>query len=455
MARLTFVGAAGTVTGSKHLIETNGQRFFVDCGMYQGPAAVTKLNLDPLPVAPADVEAVVVTHGHIDHTGYLPKFVKDGFKGSIYCTPATAAVIEIVLTDAAGLQAHLNDHARRHGGGHGIADVPETPLYDMDDVTATLALLKTVPLHTPFTVCGATMSYRNAGHIIGSAFVDMMVENRHVIFSGDLGRYGRPLLYDPEDLDSADVVVCESTYGDRVHPPDPLGALQDALHAALTRGGPIVIPAFAVERTQDLLLAIGTLQGRDERIAMLPVHVDSPMAIKVDAVFAKFPDVYRPIPNSAAAPFGCRNVTLHVTTDESKTLNTLQGPAVIISASGMASGGRILHHIRNQVGNPKATILFVGFQGPGTLGSILVGGAKTIKMYGEIIPVQAAIANLAGYSAHADKNELLRWLGTLKNKPTMYAVHGDPDAVTAFDVTVKTQLGFNAIAAVRGNSVDL
>jgi metallo-beta-lactamase family protein len=418
--------------------------------MFQGKANVTALNDVPLPIPATQIEAVVVTHGHIDHVGYLPKLVKDGFKGTIHCTPATAAIIDIVLEDAANLQTYLH----KHGHDREAPNAPP-PFYDQANVAATLPLIQTHELHAPFEVCGATITYKNAGHILGSAFIDMALEGKRFIFSGDLGRYGRPLLFDPEDLDRADAIVCESTYGDRVHPPDPLGDLKSALDAALVRGGPIVIPAFAVERTQDLLLAIGTLQKTDAGIAGLSVHVDSPMAIKVDAVFTNFPDAYRPVANTAAAPFGCHDVTLHVTTDESKALNTLNAPAIVISASGMASGGRILHHLHNQMSNPKATILFCGFQGPGTLGNLLVHGAQSVRIFGDDLPVRAAIVNLSGYSAHADQNELLRWLGTLKNKPTMYAVHGDPDVVAVFIKVVQEKLGFTTVAGARGTTVEL
>jgi metallo-beta-lactamase family protein len=452
MAQLTFIGAAGTVTGSKHLVQTaSGHRFLVDCGMFQGPASVTQLNDAPLPVPPAEIEAVVVTHGHIDHVGYLPKIVKDGFKGTIYCTPPTAALIEIVLDDAAGLQTEVHHHHDHQQG----RPVTPPPLYDQGDVDATLKLLKTVPLHAPFDVCGATVTYKNAGHIIGSAFADMSLDGKRVVFSGDLGRYGRPLLFDPENLETADVVVCESTYGDRLHPPDPLGDLQKALGAALARGGPIIIPAFAVERTQDLLLAIATLQRSDAQIASLPVHVDSPMSIKVDGVFEKFPDAYRPLQNSADALFGCRNVTLHVTSDDSKKLNSLNTPAIVIASSGMLSGGRILFHVHSQISNSRATVIFCGFQSPGTLGNLLVNGAHSIRIFGDELTVQATIVNLSGYSAHADQNELLRWLGTLGNKPTLYAVHGDPRVVTTFDSVVSQRLGLKTVAGTRGTTVEL
>jgi metallo-beta-lactamase family protein len=450
MAELTFVGAAGTVTGSKHLVSTGGKHFYVDCGLFQGPKDIDALNQVGLPIPPSQTDAIVITHGHLDHVGYLPKIVHDGFRGPIYCTPATSGVMEIVLEDAAHLQEHLTQR-----GFHHEAATKLPPFYTDDDVAATLKLVKTVPLETDFTIGGATLRYHEAGHILGSAFIDAQIEGRRVIFSGDVGRYGRPLLYDPAPLESADVVVCETTYGDRNHPPDALGALGAALAAGIARGGTIVIPAFAVERTQDILLAIGTLQDRDPQIAATPVHLDSPMAIKVDALFAGYPDAHRPITDTPDRPFGCRNLTVHVTTDESKQLNDLRGPAIVISSSGMASGGRILHHLHNHLSDPKSTILFCGFQGSGTLGNLLVHGIPHIRIFGDDLVVNAAIVNLTGYSAHADQSELLRWLGTLKNKPHLYGVHGDPPSTAAFCTAVEAKLGFTAAAGVRGTTVTL
>jgi metallo-beta-lactamase family protein len=327
--------------------------------------------------------------------------------------------------------------------------------YDEADVAATLPLLRTIPLETDFEVAGAIMRYHNAGHILGSAFVDAHVESKRVIFSGDLGRYGRPLLYDPAPLETADVVVCETTYGDRDHPPDALGEFERILTEGVQRGGTIVIPAFAVERTQDILYAIGQIQGRNAALAGVPVHVDSPMAIKVDALFARYPDAHRPVIDTPAQPLGCSNVTVHVTTDESKALNNLTGPAIIIASSGMASGGRILHHLHNHVSDPRATIVFPGYQGPGTLGNLMVHGATTVKIFGDTLPVHAAVVNPTGYSAHADRGELLRWLGTLSTKPRLYAVHGDPPVATAFVATVREKLGFDAAVAARGTTVTL
>jgi metallo-beta-lactamase family protein len=449
VAELTFVGAAGTVTGSKHLLAFGGKHVYVDCGMFQGTRETQALNDVPLPVPPAQTDAIVITHGHIDHVGYLPKIVHDGFRGPIYCTPATSGLIEIVLEDAAHLQQHLTQRGFQH------EQHAPPPFYDDADVQATLKLLQTVPLETDFAVLGATVRYHNAAHILGSAFADVHVDGKRVIFSGDLGRYGRPLLYDPEPLDTADVVICESTYGDRNHPPDALGDFEKILLDGIARGGTIVIPAFAVERTQDILLSIGVLQGRDPQIAATPVHVDSPMAIKVDALFARYPDAHKPFIDTPDEPFGCRNVTVHVTTDESKQLNDLQGPAIVIASSGMATGGRILHHLHNHIPDPRSTIVFAGFQGPGTLGNILVHGAKTVKIYGDVLDVRATIVNPTGYSAHADQTELLRWLGTLKTKPQLYAVHGEPVSATVFAGLAHEKLGFSASVAARGETVTL
>lgn len=452
MADITFIGAAGTVTGSKHLVSTGGKHFLIDCGLFQGVVDVRALNDVPLPVPAAQIAAVIVTHGHLDHVGYLPKLVHDGFTGPIYCTPPTQPLMEIVLEDSAHLQDMLHKRGFQHERPHGLP-----AYYNADDVQRTMRLVQTVPYAQSFDVAGvAKATYHNAGHIIGSAFVDVALEGKHAVFSGDLGRYDRPLMYDPDPLVPADALVCESTYGDRVHPPDALGDLKDALEIGMARGGPIVIPAFSVERTQDMLLAIATLQKSDPKIAALPVHLDSPMAIKVDALFEQFPDAHKPVPgDSPRTPFGLQHLTVHVTTEESKQLNTLKGPFAVISASGMAAGGRILHHLHRALPDPTATIVFTGYQGAGTLGYLLVHDAHTIHLLGDALPVRAKIVALAGFSAHADRNDLKRWLATCPTKPHLYAVHGEAESAAALAALADTAFGWKTDVAKRGTTVTI
>ena len=452
MAELTFIGAAGIVTGSKHLLTVGGKHILVDCGMFQGVASVTALNGIPLPVPADDIDAVIVTHGHLDHVGYLPKLIHDGFSGPIFCTPPTVGVMQIVLDDSAHLQQELQERGFEH-------QRPYSPpmYYDQRDVDRTMKRTQPVALHQAFDVAGVLKAtYFDAGHIIGSAFVALEFEDKRVVFSGDLGRYDRPLLFDPEPMGAATDLVCESTYANQVHPPEPIDALGSALLAGIARGGAIVIPAFAVERSQDILLAIATLQTRDAQIANLPVHLDSPMAEKVDELFERFPDAHRQIPgDSKATPFGIRDFTMHVTTDESKALNTITGPHVIVSASGMASGGRILHHLHNNLADPKATIIFPGYQSLGTLGYILTHGAKRVTLYNDTLPVNAAIVHLSGFSAHADRNELHRWLQTCTTTPHLYAVHGEAPSAAALAAMARGVFGWKADVAYRGTTVTL
>lgn len=450
MPELTFVGAAGTVTGSKHLLTSNGRHIFIDCGLFQGTADITALNSVPLPVRPSEVEAVVVTHGHIDHVGYLPKLVHDGFRGTIYATPATRALMNIVLEDAVNLQTHLHQRGMHH------EHYAPPPFYGEADVQKTIQLTQPIALETPFAVAGMQAVYKNAAHIIGSAFVELQVAGRTIAFSGDLGRYGRTLLYDPAPIGAADTLVCESTYGDRVHPPDALGMLEKTLLAGIARGGAIVIPAFAVERSQELLLSIGQLQRRNPDIAKVPVFLDSPMAAQVDQLFERFPDAHKPIPfDGDGTPFGCGNLTIAIETEQSKAINHVRGPHIIVSASGMAAGGRVLHHIYNHVSDPHATLLFVGFQSAGTLGFYLTHGAETIRIFGDTLPVHAAMAQISGYSAHADRDEIARWFDTCTGKPRFFAVHGDPVSAQSLCDLVRTKYNWVANVAARGTTVSV
>ena len=446
MAELTFVGAAGTVTGSKHLLTHGDRSLLVDCGLYQGPPAIEALNRARLPIRPATIDAIVITHGHLDHVGYLPKIVRDGFDGPIYCTPATADVMEIVLEDAARIQEHLRDRGFHQERAHGLP-----PFYDRDDVSRALGLVKPVVAGAEFSAAGATARYHEAGHIIGAAFVEFLIDGKRVVFSGDLGRYDRLLLRDPEPLGAADFVVCEATYGDRLHPLLPLDALETALLEAIRRGGPIVIPAFAVERSQEVLRALGVLQERNPAVARLPVHLDSPMAIGVDRLFARHPTAHKPLAN--VATFGCRNLSLHVTSDDSKALNHLEGAAVIVASSGMASGGRVLYHLHRLLRDPRATIAFVGYQAIGTLGRKLVEGTDRARIFGDVVPVRASVVEVGGFSAHADQGDLLRWLATAPNKPHISLVHAEPPAAATFATLVSERLGMQATVAQRGDVV--
>ena len=450
MAELTFVGAAGTVTGSKHLVTTAGKHFFIDCGLFQGPREVEALNHAPLPIAPVNLDGIVITHGHLDHVGYLPKIVRDGYRGPIYCTPPTADVIEIVLEDAAHLQRQMHDRGFHHERSHGLA-----PFFTDADVHATLRQLEPIPLETDFTLAGASLRYHNAGHIIGAAYVAMECEGRRTIFSGDVGRYGTALLADPSALDHADTVLCESTYGNRIHPADSLESLRTTLLAGIERGGPLLMPTFALERAQDLLVAIGELQRSEPRIAALPVHLDSPMAIKVDAVFARYPNAWKASPEWRDFPFGCRNVTLDVTPEQSKTINDLRMPAIVIASSGMATGGRILHHLHRHLCNPSATIVFPGYQVHGTLGRLLIDGASPVRIFGDLLTVRATVVHLPGFSAHADQSEILRWLAPLGSKDVRaYLVHGEPGSIAAL-AALLNERGFIARGGQRGETVAL
>lgn len=450
MVELTFIGAAGTVTGSKHLLTANGRHVLIDCGLFQGTKDIVSLNSIPLPVKARDIAAVIITHGHIDHVGYLPKLVRDGFRGPIYATPATRALMRIVLEDAANLQAHL--HAR---GLHEESYAPPA-FYDEANVQETIQQTKATPLETAFDVAGFQTVFRNAAHIIGSAFAELHIAGDSIVFSGDMGRYNRTLLYDPQPIGQANALICESTYGDRVHPPDALGELEDTLTKAIARGGAIVIPAFAVERSQEILLSIGQLQRKNPTIASVPVFLDSPMASQVDDLFERFPDAHKPIPyDGPATPFGCQHLTVAVETEQSKAINHVKGPHIIVSASGMATGGRVLHHLYNHVSDPRSTILFVGYQSAGGLGFFLTHRAQTIRIFGDTLPVHATIGQISGYSAHADRNEIQQWLETCTGKPTFYAVHGDPVAAQALCDLVRTKYEWTANVAARGTTVSV
>jgi metallo-beta-lactamase family protein len=437
------------VTGSKHLLETQvGTRVLLDCGLYQGLPELEERNWTPPPVDPRHLDAVFLSHAHLDHCGYLPALCAQGFRGPIYCTSATADVAELVLRDAAGLQEDEARRARRHPERH----LHATPLYtdsDVDKVANQFVRIAYGEQRSDVRSC--SLCLRDAGHILGSAIMEIECDGRRLVFSGDLGRYGRPLLHDPTPIAHADAVLCESTYGDRLHPPDdPRDDLGKVISAALARRGVLVIPSFAVGRTQEILYAIAQLQAAGA-MGDVPIYVDSPMAIAADRIMERHPEALR---FDLRARFGRNDDSIgarHVTNVEdaanSRALNDIQSDAIIIASSGMASGGRILHHLRNRLPRPQDTICFVGFQSPGTLGQQLLNGHKEVRIFGIPIPVRAAIAHVDGFSAHADREELLRWFGGFVDRPRTFIVHADPAAARALAAAVAARYGLVASPA--------
>ena len=453
---LTFLGGAGTVTGSKTLLETDTGRILVDCGLFQGRKKLRLQNWDPLPVPAASIDAVVLTHAHIDHCGYLPRLVKQGFSGPVYCTPGTRRLAEIVLPDCGYLQEEEADFANRKGYSK---HSPALPLYTRDEAVDSLTQLETVSFDSVHELIpGVRVSWRRAGHILGAASVDIRLTEpeRHIVFSGDLGRSTHPLLLPPAPIAAADVVVTESTYGDENHPEtDPREAISKVVNRAARMGGVVLIPAFAVDRTEIVLWYLDQLVA-DKQVPDLPVFVDSPMASRALEVYrsealAASPEI-RPQFHGQDL-FKSLNITETRSVDDSKQLNARRGPMVIVSASGMATGGRIIHHLANRIGNDDNSVLLVGFQAPGTRGDALGSGAHQVKMFGHYYPVRAQVKSIA-LSAHADQNELVEWVSTCSSRPdTIYVNHGEQSASKELAEVLGRRLGLNAIAPVQGERV--
>lgn len=433
----------------------------LDCGLFQGMKALRQRNWEMPAFDPAEVDAVILSHAHIDHSGYLPVLVQRGFAGRIYCTAATAALVGLLLPDAAYLQEEEAARANRHGYAK---HKPALPLYTVDEAHRTLELLTPRVYHAPFQVVdGISAAFARAGHILGSASVTVTVEALpnpvRIAFSGDLGRWGRPILRDPEPIREADVLLSEATYGDRAHGPDVDGDLSRVVRACAKRGGALLIPAFAVGRTQELLWRLRTLEDAGE-IPILPVYVDSPMAIDATELYLEHTEEHDEEARRQFSGDGGRLRTKVFgtarTPSESKALNDVRGPVIIISASGMATGGRILHHLRLRLPDRRTTVLMSGFQGAGTRGRALQDGVETIRIHGQEIQVKATIETLDGMSAHADRNELLRWFGEFESRPRRtFLVHAEPRAAVAFRDAVTTELGWDVSVAADGRSVDL
>ena len=434
MSSITFLGAAGTVTGSRFLLEHDGQRVLIDCGMFQGRKDLRLRNWEPWPIDPKSIDAVVLTHAHIDHTGGLPRLVSEGYRGPVYSTSGTRDLCGILLPDSARIQEEEARYANKRGYSK---HSPALPLYTEQDAFAALRLFESFGYDkTRSILSGISLRFQRAGHILGSAICvfELATSKQRLVFTGDLGRYDAPILRDPEPIDHATVLVAESTYGDREHGEhDPMGALADAVNDTVKQGGVLVVPAFAVGRTQDILYRLGMLE-REKRIPELPVFVDSPMACDATPLYLAHAHEHdfemRAILDEGFAPLRTANTRFVTAAKESKAINTFRGPGVIISASGMATGGRVLHHLKQRLTHERNTVLFVGYQSEGTRGRRLVEGEKEIKLLGEVVPVRAKVLNISGFSAHADWHEMLRWMEGFTTPPKQtLLVHGEASAL--------------------------
>jgi metallo-beta-lactamase family protein len=442
---LTFLGAAGTVTGSKHLLEYGDTRILVDCGLFQGLKELRLRNWAPFPIPAAEIHAVILTHAHLDHCGYLPRLVAEGFRGRVFCTPGTRDLCTLVLPDSAHIQEEDARQANRHGYSK---HSPALPLYTEVDAARALAQLQPVGYDRRVPVApGIEVEFINAGHLLGSAYARVTVGAQSILFGGDLGRYGRPILPDPRPVAQADFLLLESTYGDRLHAADDNGArLAGIVTDVAHRGGRLIIPSFAIGRVEEVLYWLKRLE-QERRIPVLPVYVDSPMAASALQFYAKrSPELELDLPPSAARDlsyFSTTRMTTVASIQQSKALTASSEPAIIIAASGMATGGRVLHHLEAALPDPRNTVLFVGYQAAGTRGRQLCDGATAVKLHGRFIHVGARVERLDSMSAHADAGEIMRWLSGFTATPSMtYLVHGEPAGLEALEQRIVSERGW-------------
>ena len=464
MAKLTFLGAAGTVTGSKYLVEAAGKRLLIDCGIFQGPPELSDRNYKPLSVDPASIDYLVLTHAHLDHTGWLPVLVRSGYKGPIFANPATIDLTTILLKDAAHIQEEDTLHAQK--GKYSRHANPEA-LYTTDDIDPVLNLLRPVPRRGPFDISPQFhfVAY-DAGHILGSTSLELTItegsKRTVVVFSGDIGRYGQPILNEPSTPKSnADVLLCESTYGDREHAEgDPAQLLADIVNRVVKRGGAIIIPSFAIGRTQTFMYYLRELEDQ-QRIPRVPVYVDSPMALSATDLYLKYHEDHdleftREEADGKGDPLNVHEFHLTKTAEESKSINAVKTPCIIVSASGMVSGGRVMHHLAQRLPDARNAVILAGFQAEGTRGRALQEGAKSLKLFGQDIAVSAEIIQMGQLSAHAGKSELLRWLGALPSGPKqIYLTHGEPAAAQALQTAITEKFHWKAAVARYLDTVDL
>jgi metallo-beta-lactamase family protein len=460
MASLTFLGAARTVTGSKYLLEVDGYRVLVDCGQFQGLKDLRRRNWAPLPIHPASIHAVVLTHAHIDHSGLLPRLVANGFHGPIFCTPGTADLCSLVLPDAGRLQ---EEDARLANRQRFSKHQPALPLFTERDAHTALGHLHTIDFDAAFEVVpGIQAEYRHAGHLLGSAFVRLsrVAHGKgRVLFGGDLGRYGRPILPDPRPALDAETLLLESTYGDRTHPDaDDAARLEQVIEETTARGGRVIVPAFAVGRAEEVLYWIKTLEDSG-RLKPIPVYLDSPMAVSALTFYGQHDqELDRDVQSGTGTflAFSPRHFRAVSSARESRAVVAGHGPAIVIAASGMATGGRVLHHLAACLPDARNTILFVGYQAAGTRGRALVEGARAIKIHGSMVAVAARIEKLDSMSAHADAGEIVRWLRTFSAPPDRtYLVHGEPVAQEALQRTIAQTLGWTVQIPHHGERVEV
>lgn len=450
---IQFLGATNTVTGSKYLVGTGEKRYLVDCGLFQGYKQLRLRNWAPLPVDPRRIDGVILTHAHIDHSGYLPLLVKNGFSGVAHCSPATRDLCEIMLPDC----GHLHEEEARFANRKGYSSHrPALPLYTRRDAEQALRALRPVEFGRE-TVLDGDISFclKPAGHILGAATVSFRAEGQEIVFSGDLGRPDDPIMPGPQAIDRADWLVVESTYGNRRHArDDPESVLGEVLNRTFRRGGVVVIPAFAVGRTQTLLYYIHRLKASGAIPRTVPVYLNSPMAIDATRTFRQHCGDHRLTVKQCEAT--CGSAIIVNSAEDSERLNSRSGPMVVISASGMATGGRVIHHIKAFAPDPRNTILFAGFQAGGTRGAAMIAGADAVKIHGEYVPVRAEIANLESLSAHADYVEILDWLARFRAPPrTTFVTHGEPAAADALRFRIKEKLGWTCRVPEYGETVEL
>jgi metallo-beta-lactamase family protein len=460
-ATLQFLGAAGGVTGSKYLFSYGDDQVLIDCGLFQGLKELRLRNWAPVPIDLARLRAVILTHAHIDHSGYLPRIVGKGYKGPVFATPGTCDLLGVMLPDAAYLQEEEARYANRKGYSK---HSPALPLYTVEDAERSLTLLRPVRMEESVEVIkGVFLDYGRVGHILGAGSVQLSFQRngqkRTLMDSGDLGRYDRPILKDPEPAGTADWLLIESTYGNLLHPKESEAELRKVIKETAEQRGCLLIPAFAIGRTQDLVYTIRKMEDAGE-IPPMPVYVDSPMGIEATEIYSRHTAEHdfemAQLSNHERNPLRSRNMVVARSAEQSKAINNSKGPLIIISASGMVTGGRVLHHLKHRLPNPDTTVLLVGYQAEGTRGRSLQDGAKEIRMLGEVVPVHAKIKVLDGFSAHADQGEILRWLGTFKKAPRRtYVVHGEPPAANALAEVIRERLKWQVEVAKHQQIVAL